>query len=113
MRVINARCSPVSLPHINQFVFLAAAARQYELVYVWHQATPEAKAIICALVVFSIVAWSVMASKAVQMRKANKLNQLFNAEFRTQNSVLAIYDRGIQVEGCPLFAVYLQGCTEL
>src|SRR5881397_2594156 len=91
----------------------AAAARQYELVYVWHQATPEAKVIICALVIFSIVAWSVMASKAVQMRKAKKLNQLFNAEFRTQNSVLAIYDRRIQVEGCPLFAVYQQGCAEL
>src|SRR5216117_4278956 len=91
----------------------AAATRQYELVYVWHQATPEAKVIIGTLVIFSIVAWSVMASKAVQMRKANKLNQLFNAEFRTQNSVLAIYDRRIQVEGCPLYAVYQQGCGEL
>ena len=91
----------------------AAATRQYELVYVWHQATPEAKVIIGTLVMFSIVAWSVMASKAVQMRKAKKLNQLFNAEFRTQNSVLAIYDRRIQVDGCPLFAVYQQGCAEL
>ena len=99
---------------MNVPVYLfAAAARQYELVYVWHQATPEAKVIIGTLVIFSIVAWSVMASKAVQMRKANKLNQLFNAEFRTQNSVLAIYDRRIQVDGCPLFAVYQQGCVEL
>ena len=81
----------------------AAATKQYELVYVWQQATPEAKAIIATLVVFSIVAWSVMASKAVQMRKAKKLNQLFNAEFRTQNTVLAIYDRRIQVEGCLLY----------
>src|SRR6266700_2904970 len=99
---------------MNVPVYLfAAATKQYELVYVWHQATPEAKAIIGTLVIFSIVAWSVMASKAVQMRKAKKLNQLFNAEFRTQNSVLAIYDRRIQVEGCPLFAVYQQGCVEL
>ena len=50
--------------------FFAAAGRQYELVYVWTQATPEAKAIIVLLIVFSIVAWSVMASKAVQMRRA-------------------------------------------
>src|SRR5438874_266168 len=99
---------------MNVPVYLfAAATRQYELVYVWHQATPEAKAIIATLVVFSIVAWSVMASKAVQMHKAKKLNQLFDAEFRTQNSVLAVYDRRIQVEGCPLFAVYQQGCAEL
>src|SRR6266576_1760674 len=94
-------------------VLFAAATKQYELVYVWHQATPEAKAIIATLVVFSIVAWSVMASKAVQMRRAKKLNQLFNTEFRRQNSVLAIYDRRIQVEGCPLFAVYQEGCLEL
>src|SRR5213083_2968504 len=94
-------------------VVFAAATRQYELVYVWHQATPEAKVIIATLVIFSIVAWSVMASKAVQMRKAKKLNQLFNAEFRTQNTVLAIHDRRIQVEGCPQFAVYQQGCVEL
>src|SRR5437879_13538252 len=99
---------------MNVSVYLfAAATRQYELVYVWHQATLEAKVIIGTLVVFSIVAWSVMASKAVQMRKAKKLNQLFDAEFRTQNTVLGIYDRRIQVEGCPLFAVYQQGCVEL
>src|SRR5947207_12700823 len=99
---------------MNVPVYLfAAATRQYELVYVWHQATPEAKIFIGTLVTFSIVALSVMASKAVQMRKAKKLNQLFNAEFRTQNTVLAIYDRRIQVEGCPQFAVYQQGCVEL
>src|SRR5882762_10393587 len=93
--------------------FLAAASSQYELVYVWNQATTEAKIIIFTLLIFSIVAWSVMGSKAVQMRRAKKLNQLFNAEFRTQNNVLAIYDRRIQVEGCPLFAVYQQGCAAL
>src|SRR5436190_11862379 len=99
---------------MNVPVYLfAAATKQYELVYVWQQATLEAKAIIGTLVIFSIVAWSVMASKAVQMRKAKKLNQLFNAEFRTQSSVLAIHDRRIQVDGCPLFAVYQQGCMEL
>src|SRR5438876_6648772 len=91
----------------------AAKVSQYELVYVWQQATVEAKVIIFVLVVFSIMAWSVMGSKAVQMRRAKKLNQLFNAEFRQQNNVLAIYDRRIQVDGCPLFTVYQEGCLEL
>src|SRR5437773_8061041 len=99
---------------MNVPVYLfAAATRQYELVYVWHQATPEAKVIIGRVEVVSIVAWSVMASTAVRMGEAKQLNQIFTAEFRTQNSVLAIYDRRIQVEGCPLFAVYQQGCVEL
>jgi len=93
--------------------FLAAASSEYELVYVWNQATPEAKIIIFTLLIFSVMAWSVMGSKAVQMRRAKKLNQLFNAEFRQQNNVLAIYDRRIQVDGCPLFAVYQEGCLEL
>src|SRR6266705_590164 len=93
--------------------FFAAQVSQSELVYVWHQATIEAKVIIFTLLIFSIMAWSVMGSKAVQMRRAKKLNQLFNTEFRRQNSVLAIYDRRIQVEGCPLFTVYQEGCMEL
>src|SRR5437762_12606098 len=93
--------------------FLAAASSQYELVYVWNQATPEAKIIIFTLLVFSIMAWSVMGTKAVQMRREKKLNQLFNTEFRHQNDVLAIHDRRIQVDGCPLFTVYQEGCMEL
>jgi biopolymer transport protein TolQ len=87
--------------------------QEMELVFVWQQARPEAKAIIGVLVVFSIFAWSVMASKAVQMRRAKKLNRLFDAEFRAQNNVMAVFDRRVQVEGCPLFAVYQAGCIEL
>src|ERR1043165_5889187 len=74
-----------------------------DLLYVWDKATPEAKVIIVTLVIFSIFAWSVMASKAVQMRRAKNLNRLFEAEFRTQKKVLEIYDRRLQVPDCPLF----------
>jgi biopolymer transport protein ExbB/TolQ len=93
--------------HINLF------AIESDLPYVWDQATPEAKGIIIILSIFSIFAWSIMASKAMQMRRAKKLNQLFNAEFRAQKRVLDIYDRRVQVDGCPLFAVYQEGCLEL
>ncbi len=92
---------------------MLAAAHQVELVFIWNQATPEGKAIIVVLVFFSIFAWSVMASKVVQMRRAKRLNQLFDAEFRSQPKVMAIFDRRVQVEGCPLFAVYQEGCVEL
>ncbi len=74
---------------------------------------PEGKAIIVVLIIFSIVAWSIMASKAVEMRRARKLNLYFETEFRAQASVLAIHDRGVQVDGCPLFSVYQAGCREL
>src|SRR6058998_2120512 len=84
-----------------------------DLLYVLEKATPEGKAIIVTLVIFSIFAWSVMASKAMQMRRAKRLNGLFEAEFRTQKHVLDVYDRRVQVPECPLFMVYQEGCREL
>ena len=101
---------------MNAPVFLAAtvgAANEPELLYVLRQATPEAKAIIAFLVVFSIIAWSVMIAKALQMRRAKNLNQFFNAEYRTQKNVLDVFDRRVQAEGCPQFVVYQAGSLEL
>lgn len=94
--------------------FLAvASSNQTELVYIWHQATPEAKVIILCLALFSIMAWSVMIQKALQMRRAKRLNLYFGKEFRSQPNVLGIFDRRLQVEGCPLFMVYQAGGVEL
>ena len=101
---------------MNAPCFLAAAvgnANKAELLYVWEQATLEAKVIIFCLLVFSIVAWSVMIAKALQMRRAKKLNRLFNAEFRTQKRVLDVFDRRVQADGCPMFMVYQAGSLEL
>jgi biopolymer transport protein TolQ len=101
---------------MNAPVLFAAAvgrANTSELVFVWDQATPEAKAIIFCLVIFSITAWSVMIGKALQMRRAKRLNQFFNTEYRTQKNVLDVFDRRVQAEGCPMFMVYQAGSVEL
>jgi len=95
------------------FAVVGAAANKAELLYVWDQARPEAKVIIVFLMFFSIMAWSVMAYKALQMRRAKKLNGFFTAEFKTQRGVLDMFDRRIHAEGCPLFAVYQAGSVEL
>jgi biopolymer transport protein ExbB/TolQ len=84
-----------------------------ELTYIWRQATFEGKVIIGVLVIFSMFAWSVMISKFLSMRRAKKLNEYFDDEFRTQKQVKGIYDRNLQVDGCPLFAVYREGMSEL
>jgi biopolymer transport protein ExbB/TolQ len=89
------------------------AKAQLDLLYVWEKATIEGRAIIILLIFFSIIAWSIMATKAVEMRKAGKLNRYFDAEFRNLKSVFGIHDRKVQVDGCPLFAVYQEGCQEL
>jgi biopolymer transport protein TolQ len=95
--------------------FAAAGSRsgQLELVYIWDQATPEAKIIIFFLLIFSVTAWSVMISKALQMRRAKRLNHYFSVEFRSQKAVLDVFDRRLRAEGCPLFAVYQAGGVEL
>jgi len=95
------------------FAVVGAASNQAELVYIWTQATPEAKAIIVCLILFSILAWSVMVSKAIQVRRARRLNHYFNEEFRAQKSVLELFDRKLHVEGCPLYEVYQAGCVQL
>ena len=100
---------------MNAPVLLAitGAANEPELLYVLRQATPEAKAIIAFLVVFSIIAWSVMIAKALQMRRAKNLNKFFRTEYGTQKNVLDVFDRRVQAEGCPLFLVYQAGSLEL
>ncbi|MSU34227.1 MAG: biopolymer transporter ExbB [Pedosphaera sp.] len=54
-----------------------------------------------------------MLQKATQMRRAKQLNQHFESEFRNQKLVFGIFDRRLQVGGCPLFSVYQDGCVEL
>ena len=100
---------------IIPFGLLAAAQARADvnLVQIWSMSTLEGKLVIVVLVSFSMVAWSVMISKFLSMRRAKNMNEYFDAEFRSQKSVLAIYDRRVQAEGCPLFGVYHQGCLEL
>ncbi len=98
------------------YLLLASAGvnpGQGKLLFIWERATPEAKGIIIILAVFSIFAWSIMASKALQMSRARRLNRLFETEFRTQKQVMEVYDRRVQVEDCPLFMVYQEGCKEM
>lgn len=90
-------------------VFLA----QSSLLDNYQRATLEGKFVIGILVIFSMFAWSVMTSKAYQMRRARRLNLLFREEYRRQKKVIEIHDRRVKVEGCPLFAVYEDGCLEL
>lgn len=101
---------------MNVVYLLAAAAPKPVkpgLDFIWDKATPEAKVIIFLLVVFSIFSWSIMVAKAVQMRRAKKLNRLFDNEFRKQANVLEVYDRRVNVDDCPLFVVYQEGCKEV
>jgi biopolymer transport protein TolQ len=92
---------------------VGAISSQSDLPYIWKQATIEAKAIIVFLLGLSAVVWSVLIYKWLRMSRAEKLNYYFNEEFRSQKAVMDIYDRKLQVEGCPLYEVYHAGCIQL
>jgi biopolymer transport protein TolQ len=92
---------------------IGAATQQVELVYVLHQARPEALVIIVLLFISSIAVWWMMVFKVIQMRRARKLNALFAEEFTAQKTVLEMFDRKLEVNGCPLYAVYQAGCLQL
>ena len=91
----------------------ASLFAETQLQFVLSRATIEARVIIVVLIVFSIFAWYMMVFKALQMRRAKKLNQYFDSEFRAQKNVLGIFDRKLAVNGCPFFTVYQEGCLEL
>ena len=95
------------------FAAAAVSANEASMLFIWRRTTPEGKAVVFCLVIFSIVAWSVMIAKAIQMRRAKKLNHYFTAEYWTQQNVLDLFDRRVQAEGCPLFMVYQAGSLEL
>lgn len=95
---------------MNIPMYLLAESQMY---FVWKNAPTEGRVILIVLLVFSIFAWWVMAFKALQMSRAKKLNAFFDAEFRAQKNVLGIFDRRIQVEGCPMFTVYHDGSIEI
>ena len=81
--------------------------------YVLSHTHVEARAIIVCLCLFSVFAWYTMIFKGLQMSRAKKLNQHFETAFRPEKSVLGIFDRKLEVTGCPFFAVYQEGCVEL
>lgn len=97
----------------NFFILAAAVQTEPDLVYIWTQATFETKLVLFALAIMSVFAWSVMASKTVQMRRARKLNRIFQEEYKQQKNVMDIYNRNVEVEGCPLFNIYRETCSEV
>ncbi len=88
-------------------------AAETNLSFVLSRATVEARVILVVLALFSVFAWYMMVFKGLQMKRAKKLNRFFDSEFRAQKDVLGIFDRRLDVFGCPYFAIYQDGCVAL
>ena len=84
-------------------ILVAEATNRPTIRFVWEEASTVGIVIIVILVLFSMCAWGVMAYKALQMTRARKFNNFFENEFRAQGTVTAMYERRVEVEGCPMF----------
>lgn len=66
-----------------------------------------------ALLVLSILSWSVMASKIILMSRASQQNYRFAYAFRKTKEPLELHDKSFHVAGSPLFSVYRAASREL
>lgn len=69
--------------------------------------------IFIALIMLSILAWSIMITKFKEVSRAQKSSSVFWANLRRERNFLAMYNQGIKLEGCPLWEIYTAGCREL
>ncbi len=71
------------------------------------------KLIVLILVLFSIVAWSVMAAKYAELKKADAGSERFLQAFRSETHPLSLFLRRVSFQGSPLYKVYEAGCLAL
>lgn len=69
--------------------------------------------IFCALILLSILAWSIMITKFREVSRAQKSSAVFLNTIRRDRNFLTMFQQGTKVQGCPLFEVYVAGCREL
>jgi biopolymer transport protein TolQ len=71
------------------------------------------KLIVIILFVFSILAWSVMTAKWVELKRAAAGSAKFLAAFRNEAHPLSLYVKNSHFNDSPLFKVYEAGCIAI
>jgi biopolymer transport protein TolQ len=83
------------------------------LTFAFEKATTEGKITIGVLVFVSLFSWTVMISKARQLRAAHLMTKRFFASFRKTRDPLEVLQSGAEFAGAPAYEVYLAGAEEL
>lgn len=84
-----------------------------DVFYAFGESTFPGKAIVVFLFVGSILAWSIMITKWLELRRATASSKRFLTSFRAQPHPVALYVQGQEYAASPLFVVYREGCREL
>jgi biopolymer transport protein TolQ len=83
------------------------------LTFAFEKATIEGKITIGSLIVVSMVSWTVIITKGMQLFKARRMSKQFYAAFRAAEDPLEIARSGKTYEGAPAYEVYATGVEEL
>ena len=84
-----------------------------DVFYAFRESTLPGKAIVIILFAGSIIAWSIMITKAVELRRATRASTRFLAEFRRESHPIGLYLKRRSFTGSPLYLIYEQGCLAI
>ncbi len=84
-----------------------------DFLYSFRESNPSGKVIVILLFIGSIYAWTIMATKYAELRRARLASRRFLQIFRKEKDPLAMYARKQQFFDSPLYRVYEEGCKAL
>ena len=77
------------------------------------RASPIAKAVLIILVIFSIYSWSIIISKWLRLKKAERETNAFLARFARGGKLSDFYSAADADSGSPLVRVFIAGYDEI
>ncbi|MBM3847754.1 MAG: MotA/TolQ/ExbB proton channel family protein, partial [Verrucomicrobia bacterium] len=83
------------------------------LTFAFEKATTEGKITIIALVLVSMLSWTVIITKSRQIYRAVSGAKKFFAAYRATRDPLDLFRKKQEFDGAPAFDVYYNGCEEL
>jgi biopolymer transport protein TolQ len=83
------------------------------LTFAFEKATIEGKITISALVIVSMISWSVIITKGRQILKARAATKKFLEAYRANKDPMALYREKKEFVGSPAYEVYAAGCEEV
>lgn len=84
-----------------------------DVLYAFRESNISGKVIVLLLFAGSIVAWSIMITKGVELKKAKESSEQFLKEFRREENPTAVFLRRRRFPESPLYRVYEAGCKGL
>lgn len=84
-----------------------------DVLYAFRESTFSGKLIVMLLFLGSIVAWSIMITKFIELRRARGSSDLFLQGFRKEDNPIGLFLKRQTYLGSPLCRVYEAGCLGL